>query len=416
LTIQTQVENAPSATTGAKPLSLVFYDVYDPLDKTYWAGTAAFIIQSFQRAGNRVRVVGKHIPFLRRCFLWIWYHYALWVEKKYYHPDRDVFWTWVYSKIGSFKLSRLKEVDAVVTCSPAFTAYLDTPHPVFLLHDSTWGQIVETYPHFSPGNQPARIVAGGYKLDRLAFNKPNVQVVMTSKWAADRAMADYGVPRKKITILPFGANFAEDPPLERVQAGMAQRGKAVCQLLFVGRDWPRKGGPLAVAITGHLRNLGVPAVLHVIGCSPVLPGQTSDFVKTYGLLSKDNPEHMAFLKKMYAESDFFLMPTRAEAQGIVFNESAAYGLPVVSTDVGGVSTVVRPDWGHLLPPAAGPEGYAEWIRDTFLDRERYQALATRARQEYEDRLSSSVYIRKLSQLIREKGPGLVRSQEKEARR
>jgi glycosyltransferase involved in cell wall biosynthesis len=118
---------------------------------------------------------------------------------------------------------------------------------------------------------------------------------------------------------------------------------------------------------------------------------------------------MAFLKKMYAESDFFLMPTRAEAQGIVFNESAAYGLPVVSTDVGGVSTVVRPDWGYLLPPDAGPEGYAAWIRETFLDRAKYHALAARARQEYDDRLSSSVYIRKLSQLIRERSPELIRS-------
>ena len=52
---------------------------------------------------------------------------------------------------------------------------------------------------------------------------------------------------------------------------------------------------------------------------------------------------------------FFLMPTRAEAQGIVFNESAAYGLPVVSTDVGGVSTVVQSRLGFpAYPPRQDP--------------------------------------------------------------
>ena len=383
----------------AKPLSLVFYDVNDPRDKTYWAGTAAHIIHSFERAGHRVRVVGNHVPRLRRGFLAIWYRYYLWLKKKHYHTDRDLFWTWIYSKIGSFKLGRLREVDAVITLSPPFTAYLDTPHPTFLLHDSTWGQIVETYPYFSSAHQPERIVAGGYTLDRLAFNKPGVQVVMTSRWAADRAITDYGVSPEKITILPFGANFSQDPPLATVEAGMAERGRDVCQLLFVGRDWLRKGGPLAIEITRHLRSLGIPAVLHVVGCSPA---DTPEFVKTYGLLSKDNPEHVLLLKKMYAESDFFLMPTRAEAQGIVFNESAAYGLPVVSTDVGGVSTVVRPDWGVLFLPDVGPEDYAKWIKAAFFDRSRYQALARRARAEYEERLSSSVYIEKLAQLIRDK--------------
>ncbi len=94
---------------------------------------------------------------------------------------------------------------------------------------------------------------------------------------------------------------------------------------------------------------------------------------------------------------------RCLAQGIVFNEASAYGLPVVSTDVGGVSTVVRPDWGFLLPPESGPEPYAAWIKEAFTDRPRYQALATRAREEYDQRLSSAVYIQKLTHLIEAKG-------------
>jgi glycosyltransferase involved in cell wall biosynthesis len=142
--------------------------------------------------------------------------------------------------------------------------------------------------------------------------------------------------------------------------------------------------------------LGVAAELHVIGCAPDgLP----EFVKSYGLLSKDNPEQLEFMHRMYAESDFFLMPTRAEAQGIVFNESAAYGLPVVASDVGGVSAVVRPDWGLLLPSGDGPEPYAQWIASVFHDRPRYDQMAQRARQDFEQRLSSRVYVERLAEII-----------------
>ena len=141
----TEAIQAPARKPG-EPLSLVFYDVNDPLDKTYWAGTAAHIIHSFERAGYHVRTVGNHVPRLRRLFLAIWFRYYRWVEKKSYHPDRDLFWTWVYSKIGSRKLARLGNVDAVVTVSSAFTAYLETDHPTFLLHDSTWGRLSKPIP------------------------------------------------------------------------------------------------------------------------------------------------------------------------------------------------------------------------------------------------------------------------------
>jgi glycosyltransferase involved in cell wall biosynthesis len=383
-----------------RPLSLVFYDLNNPADKKFWAGTAAHIIHGLRKAGHEVVSVGGHVPFLRRCILWLWYRFYRYSQGKNYHPDRHVSMTWLYTQIGNWKLRSYRKADAILTVSPPFTAFLNTQKPIFLLQDSTWGQIIETYPYFNENNQPARIVRGGYELDALCFKKENVNVVMASRWAAERAMRDYGVPQDRMHILPFGANFEEDPSDETVTMGMANRGSGECQLLFVGREWERKGGPLAVEIAAALQGLGVGVRLHVVGCNP--PGLPA-FVQVHGLLSKDRPEDNQRLHGLYANSDFFVMPSRAEAQGIVFNEAAAYGLPVAAADVGGVSSVVLSgDWGLLLPLDSPAGAYAEWLKALYEDRERYEATARRARQDFLTRLSSRAYIDNLVRIIHER--------------
>ena len=52
------------------------------------------------------------------------------------------------------------------------------------------------------------------------------------------------------------------------------------------------------------------------------------------------------------------MPTRADCTPISFCEAASYGLPVISTDTGGVAAVVEPgETGILLPLNASAEQY-----------------------------------------------------------
>jgi glycosyltransferase involved in cell wall biosynthesis len=384
--------------SDSRPLSLVFYDINDVLAKSFWAGTAAHIIHALRRRGHRVAVVGPHIPFLRRCIKWVVYRYYLWLRRKYYHVDRDVFWTWVYTQIGNLKLLRHRNADAILTCSPPFTAYLKAKPPIVLLTDCTWEQLIETYPHFHPSRQPSRIVQGGLHLDRVVFGRRDLRYVFASNWAADRVRTDFGVRPEQFSVFPFGANFEVEPSESVVAEAIARRGQGPCRLLFVGRDWDRKGGPLAVAIVSALREQGINAELHIIGCSPEdLPA----FARAYGLLSKDRAEDRAFIEKMYTECDFFLMPVRAEAQGIVFNEAAAYGLPVIATDVGGVSAVVRSgEWGLLLPAEAPADEYATWIREHYSDRAAYTRLAESARRDYRSRLSLDVYVDRLVDVLR----------------
>jgi glycosyltransferase involved in cell wall biosynthesis len=96
-------------------------------------------------------------------------------------------------------------------------------------------------------------------------------------------------------------------------------------ILFVGLEWERKGGPaLANAFELVLRK--VPdAKLTLVGCSPLVELPNVEIV---GPVSNDR------LQNYYERAAVFCLPTRREPFGIVFIEAMSYGLPVIGTDIG----------------------------------------------------------------------------------
>lgn len=93
--------------------------------------------------------------------------------------------------------------------------------------------------------------------------------------------------------------------------------------------------------------------LHLVlvgGGSPTFEN-TRDYILQLGLQSRI---HMMGARKdvpnLLAGMDLFALATREEASGTVFLEAAASGVPIVATDVGGVSEVVRRDRNCLLFP------------------------------------------------------------------
>jgi glycosyltransferase involved in cell wall biosynthesis len=210
------------------------------------------------------------------------------------------------------------------------------------------------------------------------------RIVYPSDWAAASAVRDYQADPGKITVIPFGANMDDVPPLESV---LAPRPRPPCRLLFVGRDWERKGGDLAVQVLEALVKRGIDAELTVLGSVPPA-GITHPKLTVIPFLNKDVPEERQRIRELYLNAHFFLMPTRAECFGIVFCEANAFGLPVLTREVGGIPTVIKNGRnGFLFPVSAPAEAYAECIQQAFADEGRYAALVRSAREEYDQRLN-----------------------------
>lgn len=101
----------------------------------------------------------------------------------------------------------------------------------------------------------------------------------------------------------------------------------------------------------------------------------------------------------------FVLPTQAECQGVVFNEAAAHGLPVIATDTGGVSSVVQHGkTGSLMSAHSLPTEWAEEILALTGDRARYESYSLESARTFPARLSWKAAVgRVMSELPVRKG-------------
>jgi glycosyltransferase involved in cell wall biosynthesis len=158
----------------------------------------------------------------------------------------------------------------------------------------------------------------------------------------------------------------------------------------------------------EIERLGSPVQLHVVGCEP--EGPLPAFVTRHGFLRKDVPAEGAKLAELFRKSDFFVMPTRAEALGMVYAESAAYGLPVMASDTGGVRDVARGEWSFVPAPGTSPREYADWAVGNYRDRAAYERLSRLARECYETELNWRSFCEHLVSVV----DGIKTGREEEA--
>ena len=110
------------------------------------------------------------------------------------------------------------------------------------------------------------------------------------------------------------------------------------------------------------------------------------------------------LHNLFSTADFFILPSRAECAAIAFCDANAFGLPVLTTDVGGISSFVRNGVnGYMLPISASGDDFAKEIKRILDDPACYQRLRQQSRAEYESRLNWDTWANKLLATIVEKG-------------
>jgi hypothetical protein len=75
-------------------------------------------------------------------------------------------------------------------------------------------------------------------------------LIFPSSWAAKEAERLYGVSPHNVLVQPMGANWFPDTSMssENLRKRLDARPLDKLDLLYVGKDWERKGGPLALEV------------------------------------------------------------------------------------------------------------------------------------------------------------------------
>jgi glycosyltransferase involved in cell wall biosynthesis len=255
--------------------------------------------------------------------------------------------------------------------------------------------LARSYASFSNGSR--RFLAAGYRQEQLSLANATA-AIYSSRWAVDSAIRYHSADPAKLHVIPFAANV-EPPDSTAVERAIALRGRHPPRILFVGREWPRKGGGIVLETVRLLRAGGLAVELDLVG-PPALPVPIPPYVRHHGPLSHKEPAERARLRELFLGATLLFVPSRAEAYGMIFCEAAAFGLPAVTTAVGGIPEVVLDgETGVVLPLEAGPEAYAAVITALVADHSRYSAMSRRAREEYAARLNWDAFGARARELI-----------------
>lgn len=369
---------------------VAFLTAEDPLDKGNWSGTHYHMLKALEREFREVVPLGPAPKFLFRGIFYLINKACLALFNKRYDYTHSLLLSYYYKLFFEYKLRR-NDWDLIFAAAASTEiANLKTDIPIFYLSDTTMNIIIDYYESFS-NLFPFSKKESNY-IEQKAISNSNV-LLYTSKWAAESAIKDYNTKSEKVFITKVGANMDAPNDLPDLSNKI---NSDICNLLFIGRQWKRKGGDIALQSLKILNRSGIFAKLTVVGCNPP---ETHPDMEVIPFLDKNNPEEAGRMADLFKNAHFFLMPTRADCTPIVLCEASAYGLPAITTDTGGVTSIVENGVnGFALSTDATAEDFASMISELFNDKDRYRKLARTSRKKFEEELNWQHWARQVKQI------------------
>jgi glycosyltransferase involved in cell wall biosynthesis len=288
---------------------------------------------------------------------------------------------------------RKHPVEAVLGTSSFYIVTRDCSVPSIFWGDTTVAGVLNKYPYYK--NLTKRSIRDCHNSEQAALTTSKL-AVFSNQWAADVACASYSFDESKLRVIPYGANLLTTPDVDDIAQFLRRRHARECELLFVGLDWERKGAQVAIEATSVLRTRGIDAHLTLVGCVPPRGFSLPEYVTITGRIDKTTQEGQNVLTALYAQSHLLILPTRAECAAVALAEASAHGVPSLSTNVGGNSTLVKNGVnGHLFPLEAEPADYAEYALQLLGDSRLYSAMCWSSFERFQAELNWDVAVSRL---------------------
>lgn len=245
------------------------------------------------------------------------------------------------------------------------------------------------------------------RLDR--FSLPKATAVVTVCGAFARDLQRYGILGTRIQVLHNSLDAAwanRQGVLEkatRIKSDLTREGEAPL-LLCVGRFSNEKGHAILLEAVELLR------------ASLKEQGKTSTFKLILvgdGLLRQSleqrvrnrNLESLVLfagqkgdVRPYFAAADVLVLPSLSEGSPNVLLEAMSAGLPIVATDVGGVSEMVSDGDTALVVPPSSPSELAKALEKLLYNPELRQRLSVRAEQRLVEHFSPAKYDSRLFEI------------------
>jgi glycosyltransferase involved in cell wall biosynthesis len=201
-------------------------------------------------------------------------------------------------------------------------------------------------------------------------------------------MAQAGVYPDRLHVL---SNFVN-------VGGLAAKTEPGGPVVYIGRLWPEKGVDVLIEAVGRLAAVE----LLLVGEGPERP-------RLEALAAARAPGRVRFLDwlprddalRLVRSAAVVAVPSRSqENQPLVVLEAFACGVPVVTTDLGGLPELIEPGADGEVVPADDPGALAAALEGLLADRDRAFAMGRAARAKAERRFAPERHLADLQELYR----------------
>ncbi|MEO3471563.1 glycosyltransferase family 4 protein [Roseomonas sp. CAU 1739] len=177
-------------------------------------------------------------------------------------------------------------------------------------------------------------------------------IVGVSRQVTD-GFRDDGMPPERLKVIYNGLDFSRIPPARqdlRATLGIAPGAPVVAT---VGSLVRRKGHDLLLRAVAALPPGPPEAMPHLlVGSDGEVRGELEALAHELGIAERTHfLGYTDDIAAIYDAADIFALASRADAFGLVLAEAGHFGLPVVSTRVGGIPEVIVDGETGLLVPA-----------------------------------------------------------------
>jgi glycosyltransferase involved in cell wall biosynthesis len=259
--------------------------------------------------------------------------------------------------------------------------------PSIVSIDCTQECVVES----APGLERASY-APNVRVDGAIFRRA-AAIIATSEWAASSVRRSHPDCRAPVHVLPNPVLLEHfDAAWVETRAARATRG-AMPRLLFVGGDFPRKGGY-------DLLDAWEAGDFHRRAALDIVSDWTIDRPLPRGVtLYTGVRSHTREWRERWVSADLFVLPTRNEAFGLVFQEAAAAGLPAIGTRHNAIPEIVLDGESGLLVPIGDRAALIEAIDRLVGSAALREQYGRRARAFIEQSADPDGYMRQLTAIV-----------------
>jgi len=241
------------------------------------------------------------------------------------NPKRTYLNFWRLRKLVHRRRIDLIHSHSASALADAALCKLLTPH-LRLVHTFHYGN----YPHLD---------ASSMRIERWGHRLLDAMVAVGFR-QAEAIRRTYGVPIARMNVIWNGIDMRPSRADRELLAPYLGRGRVI--IGTIGTLFEQKGHVDLLEVAGLLKARGLPVTFLIVGAGPLWQALNErceamglgDYVKFLGWVENAADRVMGAI-------DIFFQPSRWEAMSMVLLEAAAAGKPIVCTDVGEASRILK---------------------------------------------------------------------------